>query len=59
LLTRPAFAVATGLLRLGARRHVRSGYSGRRTPAKSASLIAELRRLFAALAPGVAHAPRR
>jgi cell division protein FtsA len=59
LLTRPAFAVATGLLQLGARRHVRSGHSGRRTPARSASLIVGLRRLFAALAPGVAHAPRR
>jgi cell division protein FtsA len=56
-LTRPAFAVATGLLRLGARQRLRA--VRRRPPVKSAPFIIELRRLFAALAPGAAHAPRR
>ncbi len=56
-LTRPAFAVATGLLLLGARQRLRTM---RHPHAKSAPFIDEMRRrLFGTLGPSADHAPRR
>ena len=54
-LARPAFAVATGLLLLGARRQRRPTL--RQRPA-STPFLGELRRIFGARGHGVAHPPR-
>ncbi|HZC06381.1 MAG TPA: cell division protein FtsA [Ktedonobacterales bacterium] len=55
-LSRPAFAVATGLLLLGARQRRRTM---KRPVVKSAPLIGELRRIFTGRGPGADHAPHR
>ncbi len=55
-LTRPSFAVATGLLLLGARQRRRVM---KRPVVKSAPLFGELKRFFTGFGPGADHGPHR
>lgn len=55
-VTRPAFAVATGLLLMGARRRLSAAPRSRAT---SASLLSELRRMFGAHGHNTGHPLRR
>lgn len=55
-LTRPSFAVATGLLLLGARQRRRSM---KRPAVKSAPLFGEIKRIFTGFGPGADRGPHR